>query len=179
MYVAIDIETTGLNPQTDQILEVAAVANCKDKRVIDCPTFHEVVKQERIQGTPQALSMNAELIKKISDGEGRLLAAVMWRLRNFLESLEQDEFIAVGSNVGSFDMQFLKMETGFPCELFSHRSLDINSLYADNNGVANHKGIEAGVAKKFDIPGKPHQALYDSRLALALMRSKFWGHHAK
>jgi oligoribonuclease len=176
MYLAIDIETTGLNPQRDQILEIAAVLDDRSQRVIDCPTFHCVMAHDRIEGSPGALAMNAGLIQKISEGEGSRLSSAFNKLHMFLLKHweEGTKYIPVGNNVGSFDMQFLKEAVGFPTYMFHYRCLDINSLYANEDGVGNHKSIQKDVAERFDIPGKTHQALYDARLALALAREKFW-----
>jgi len=54
----IDIETTGLNPATDQILEICLLTNY-DYLLVR-------VVHDRIMGHPKALAMNASLIADIS-----------------------------------------------------------------------------------------------------------------
>ena len=64
-YVSIDIETTGLNRETCQILQIGAIIEdtTKYKLLEHMPTFNCVVIQEEIVGEPFALNMNKRLIK--------------------------------------------------------------------------------------------------------------------
>jgi DNA polymerase III epsilon subunit-like protein len=64
-YISIDIETTGLNPETCQVLSIGAVIEDTDNimPVKDLPTFHGVVLSREISGDPYALNMNKDLIE--------------------------------------------------------------------------------------------------------------------
>ena len=64
-YVSIDIETTGTNPETDQILSIGAVIEDTNniKAFKDMPKFHGVIKRDKIQGGLYALNMNKTLLE--------------------------------------------------------------------------------------------------------------------
>ncbi len=64
MYVSIDIETTGLNPETCQILEISAVI---DNGTDNFSTFHCFVDNGLIQGEPAGLLMNTEILRIIAE----------------------------------------------------------------------------------------------------------------
>lgn len=72
-YAAIDIETTGLDRDQDQILQVAIVVEDTERvgsdgipDILALPTFEGVIRHERISGHPFALAMNADLIEVIA-----------------------------------------------------------------------------------------------------------------
>lgn len=69
-FLSIDIETTGLDKDVDQILHVAAVLEDTEVRplppVKDLPTFERALRHERIKGNVHALAMNADLIRAMS-----------------------------------------------------------------------------------------------------------------
>lgn len=66
-YISIDIETTGLNPETCQILSIGAVI--EDTLNIlpfkDIPKFHAIIPHYQIKGEPFALNMNKGIIENI------------------------------------------------------------------------------------------------------------------
>jgi len=68
-YVSIDLETTGLDWDNDQILEVGVVLDDLQNPIpLDqLPTLRLLVCHDRIEGNPFALAMNAHLIKEIAD----------------------------------------------------------------------------------------------------------------
>lgn len=65
-YVSIDIETTGLNREFDQVLQLALVVEDTDKtsgvEVEDLPSWEGLIYHERLSGDPFALRMNSEII---------------------------------------------------------------------------------------------------------------------
>lgn len=85
-YISTDIETTGLNCESDQMLSFAAIfVNHEGPGIVvdNCPYFQCFLKHERIWGSPVAIAMNAELIRFINgedyqnpawDDSGRLLS---------------------------------------------------------------------------------------------------------
>jgi oligoribonuclease (3'-5' exoribonuclease) len=64
-YVSIDIETTGLNPKTDQILSIGLVV--EDTLSIlpldDLPKLEVRIWREKITGDLFAINMNKDLLK--------------------------------------------------------------------------------------------------------------------
>ena len=175
MYLAIDIETTGLDPEQDQVLEIGAVLDY-DMGILDCPSFEMPVKHDRVSGSPYAMVMNSELLARISKGEGMTLAHIgeefdKW-LRGWLPQ-HPSPVTLLGKNVGTFDWQFLKRLPGFPVDLISHRFLDVGSLYSTRTGMKSQSSLAADLAEQIGIPGEPHEALYDARVSLALARKKW------
>ena len=67
-YLSIDIETTGLNPQTCDIIEFAAILDdlSNPQPVDSLPYFHAYIKQECFNGEPYALSMHSKTFEKIA-----------------------------------------------------------------------------------------------------------------
>ena len=69
-YLSIDIETTGLNPDTCDVIEFAAVAEDTLKPEIpveDLPHFRALIRRDNYRGEPFALAMHAELFKEIAN----------------------------------------------------------------------------------------------------------------
>ena len=67
-YVSIDIETSGLDTENNQILSIGAIVEDTKKKLPfdEIPKFHCIVLQRSINGSPFALNMNAEIIKYMS-----------------------------------------------------------------------------------------------------------------
>jgi len=131
-YVSIDIETTGLDPETCQILQIGAVI--EDTRVLklveDLPKFQCLIEHTLISGSPFALNMNRELVEKLgelerAEREDRAdirkryniipLNLVAKSIRMWLEAndIKEDANSPVsinvaGKNFASFDKPFLK-----------------------------------------------------------------------
>lgn len=68
LYVAIDIETTGLDTENNDILSIGAIIEDTNKKLPyeDLPKFHVAVLHESISGSPFAINMNKDLIEWIS-----------------------------------------------------------------------------------------------------------------
>lgn len=176
MYLAIDIETTGLNPEKHQILEIGAVLYQPDKTIMECPTFRTLVEHDEYRGSAFALSLNHKLLQEIADNGGETpenaaLALAAWLNKH----LPYGQRLAhlLGKNVGSFDLQFLKRLPRWPEYRIHHRCLDVGSLWATSDGMKSQTELEANLAEEYDIPGEPHEALYDARISLALAITKW------
>lgn len=79
-YISIDIETTGIDPELDQILSIGLVIeDTLDIKPIDeLPSLHLVITNDRLQGNVFALDMNRDIIKllktyQVSNDEARSL----------------------------------------------------------------------------------------------------------
>lgn len=68
-YLSIDIETTGLNPETDQVLSVGLIIEDTEKKLPfrEIPKLHLAILRDRISGSPYAINMNAKLINTINN----------------------------------------------------------------------------------------------------------------
>ena len=63
-YVSIDIETSGLNPDMNNVLSIGAIIEDTTKKLPyeELPKFNAIVLQNNIQGSPRAITMNKEII---------------------------------------------------------------------------------------------------------------------
>lgn len=64
-YVSIDIETSGLDPENNQVLSIGAVVEDTTKKLRwdEIPKFYCIVLQRSITGSPRAIQMNNRVIK--------------------------------------------------------------------------------------------------------------------
>jgi oligoribonuclease len=68
-FISIDIETTGLDAETNQILSIGAVVEDTNNLVPfdELPKFHAVIKRESVYGSIFALNLNKDLIQSMKD----------------------------------------------------------------------------------------------------------------
>jgi CRISPR-associated protein Cas2 len=113
-YVVIDIETTGLSPDRDEVMEIGAV-KVRERQVE--ATFQALLK---IEGNiPQPVSQLTGLTDEVLQAEGRQLEEVLPEFLSFVEDLP------VVAHNGDFDYAFLRAaceKNGLP--LLSNRRVD-------------------------------------------------------
>jgi oligoribonuclease (3'-5' exoribonuclease) len=68
-YVSIDIETSGLNPDMNNILSIGAIIEDTEKKLPyeELPKFNAIILQHNIQGSPRAITMNKQIIGMMGD----------------------------------------------------------------------------------------------------------------
>jgi len=64
-YLSIDIETSGLDSENNQILSIGAIVEDTENRLPfeEIPKFHVCILADQLTGSPFALNMNRELIE--------------------------------------------------------------------------------------------------------------------
>ncbi|MDH3445875.1 MAG: 3'-5' exonuclease [Deltaproteobacteria bacterium] len=140
-FISIDVETTGLDSEWCQVLEIGAVAWEIGKGQIGKP-FQCLLKHEKIVGDPYALWMNRDLLRILADNPRELVppesVACLFRdWRNSLDKVSLDfmgskPFNAAGKNFASFDAGFLKKLLGFfELNPWRRRILDPSILYVE------------------------------------------------
>ena len=69
IYISIDIETTGLDPENCQLLEFGAIIEDTSKKLPfdEIPKFKRLIFNEEIKGNPFALNMNSRIISVFAD----------------------------------------------------------------------------------------------------------------
>ncbi len=69
IYVSIDIETTGLDPLSNNVLSIGAIIEDTTKKLPydECPKFNAIVLNKQLQGSPRAITMNKEVISMIGE----------------------------------------------------------------------------------------------------------------
>lgn len=186
-YISIDIETTGLDPERCQILEIGAVIEDWKKPILQLPTFQCFVQHEEYRGQPRALLMNSRILKILTNPEylTPLDTAHHQEYHIFQSHMVYDHFAkwlvandfsdgkitVAGKNFGSFDLQFLKHLPNFQliASRFRHRFIDPAMLYWEPDDIVppNTKEclIRAGMPVEIT-----HEAVGDAQQVIKLIR---------
>lgn len=186
-YVSIDLETTGLDPDECQILELGAVIDDLGTPFSELPIFRYRVKEPFYQGQPYALSMHADLFRELAisdfrvndDGNnGDIIGSeesltgwlALWLKENGINS---QSFVASGKNFANFDAPFLRMLPQAEEIKWHHRILDPGSMFVratDAVMPSTEVCIERAGIVVSGIPGEPHTAIHDALVVCALIR---------
>lgn len=105
-YVVFDLETTGVSPYNDEVIEISAVKARKGKVVEE---FSELVNPQR------TILFAASRVNNITDDMVSDAPFFDEVLRNFLEFVGEN--VLVGHNIQSFDMKFIYRD----CERYFHQ----------------------------------------------------------
>lgn len=150
-YVSIDIETTGIDPVHNDIIEFAAIIDdiANKKSICDLPKFHRYIKKDGYyMGEAKVLAMHKNIFEKISqDTEDCIyINDLMYAFGNFLQNngIEPNKYGQIiinvaGKNFGSFDYQFLKQKISkenWNNISFRKRFLDPAILYYEEGDFA-------------------------------------------
>ena len=193
-FVSIDIETTGLDDTTCEVLEIGAFINTDDDTPIaDLPVFRYRVVKDTYAGSPYALAMHRELFADIAATKlnacypapqtdyaniyGRPIDfARTFSLWLKLNGIKPMEFVVAGKNFANFDAGFLVQMPGVLGNVrWSYRILDPASMFAhttdeilpDTPLCCKRAGIDLD---NFEYAGDVHTALYDAAIVVALIR---------
>lgn len=105
-YVVFDLETTGVSPYNDEVIEISAVKARKGKVVEE---FSELVNPQR------TIPFAASRVNNITDDMVSDAPFFDEVLRHFLEFVGEN--VLVGHNIQSFDMKFIYRD----CERYFHQ----------------------------------------------------------
>lgn len=181
-YVAIDIETTGLDREHHMVLEVAAIIDdlkAEPRPVGQLPTYHCLVQHSTLVGDPVALAMHSGLLAQITGRQPLPTGAivlpadhVMPSFADFLgaNGIDRMEVTAAGKNIAGFDLPFLRGLPSFERSVvFHHRSLDVGSLLveADDEVIPSLQQClrRVGISRQVD-----HTAVGDARAVVEIVR---------
>jgi len=196
-YVSIDIETTGLDPDTCQVLEIGAVIDDWETPVAGLPIFHCFIQHEEYRGQPYALFRNSRIFEILASGDyvessRRVHSFGIDRTNYFLKPKEvakrfqewlkenkipdNDRITVAGKNFGSFDLQFLKRlpESDLLISRIRHRNIDPAIFYwnpeIDGSKLPDLKTCleRAGIESTVR-----HEAVDDARQVIKLIRHHF------
>lgn len=174
-YLSLDIETTGIDVNQDQILSIGAVMDDlqNEKPIEKCPQFYGIIKHNRISGSPYALVMNSEVIKEMTNPDSEhvgdksfIMAQFMsWVISNFGNKSKP---IVAGKNVAGFDLPFLLRDKMFEGQ-FSHRTIDPTPWFMrrDDNTPPDLTTCLERIGRK---PSNLHNALGDAIDIVYLVR---------
>jgi hypothetical protein len=196
-YVSIDIETTGLDPQRCQVLQIGAVIEDTNYVVpLDTlPTFNCIVEHPEYTGQPMALSMNANILKILSGLEGlekdsrvdyrkqhNIIPVGMvaqsfafWLLANgFYSSATGGVKInAAGKNFATFDKIFLQALPNWQTKIqMRQRVIDPAILFVDWLGDDSLPNLNQCIQRAVLTGEVSHDALQDAVDVVRVIRAK-------
>ena len=154
-YVAIDVETTGLDARKDAIIEVAAVA-FRENDILDEYTTLLNPMRELSEFVTQLTGITQGMVNE---------APTMFKVRPRLKSLMADH-VLVGHNV-DFDLGFLTEER---LGVGSHRidTLTLATILVPNAGRYNLESLAYHLNLAQVGDGQTHRALDDAELTIEL-----------
>lgn len=168
-YLSIDVETTGLDPLTDQILEIGAVYEDGISDIASLKTFRKIAKLTTIHGSPTALSMHADLFKEISEGVSEDLSIDPIKDLNVwlsnLFGVNRTPLTLGGKNVAVFDLPFL-IKNGFIYP-YNYKIIDIGSCYYSKFGYVPSL---SSINQLINQPNVSHKALNDAMNVVVAIR---------
>lgn len=181
-YVAMDTETTGLDPERHQILQLAMVLEDTTKPEVpveELPTFCRFIYHSDIVGQQQAIHMNAWIFAEMegpkaprypAESEHETIEqAVNW-LGEMRRRTAESRLTAAGKNVAGFDMRFLPPDIrGF----FLHRVIDVGSVFVDWSKPCLPSLNELVIQSQIRLE-QTHDALEDARDVIRLLRQTYW-----
>lgn len=179
-YASIDIETTGLDPATCQILEVACVIETDWATPVDeLPSLRLLVSHDLYRGEPYALAMHSEILRQHcrdwverekDTTEAKYLAH---KILMFLSQHINGTPTIAGKNVGMFDMRFLERLPGWDRARIRHRIIDPGMLWF-NPATDDRVPDTAECMKRAGVTNSAqHTALADCRAVIEMVRAYF------
>lgn len=150
----IDLEMTGLDPQKDKILEVAAIAT--DMQLNEIASFEAVVKvdeevmKNRMVGEFWEKNSKSRDALMAQNQDGKLVAEVERELLEFVEQYFGSEIYLAGNSIHQ-DRKFLELQMPELNKKLHYRMLDVSAwkIYFEN-----------ALGKKFIKP-ENHRAIDD------------------
>jgi len=182
-YFSIDIETTGLNPETDQILQVGIAFEDTSNilPIDDIPKHQWNIKHNRIQGDPFAIQMNSDIIKHSLEtptpDDVIIECNIVNVIRTFTsECLGYDEgpyvhtITVAGKNFNGFDRLFLeKLDQFTDIIRMRRRTIDPAILCVDwsNNSLPDLQTCMSELDVSGDVT---HTAMQDAVDVIRIIR---------
>ena len=154
-FICLDLETTGLNPKKDRIIEIGAV-KVREGKIVD--TFQSLIDPK------QELEERVESLTGISAKElcGQpIIQEILPELKEFLE-----EDVLLGHRV-LFDYSFLKRAFTNENITFERKGLDTLKLARQFVADCESKKLES-LCQHYGIRHQAHRALGDARATVEL-----------
>ena len=190
-YFSLDIESTGLDRDSCQILELGVIFEDTDnpKSYSDSAKFHAIVKKDFYTGQPYAIQLNNRIFRIISEidplpsgceifeAETDMIQSLANWAKICLNGSDNFRMTLAGKNVAAFDLQWLKpfvpkgQKFG---TLFRHRTIDPANMYA-KPGDEDMPGLLECLERAGLDPSDYHTSLGDSWDIIKLVR-KYWNY---
>jgi hypothetical protein len=199
LIVSVDIETTGLDHETCQILQVGAVLEdtVNVKALADLPRFSCIVDHPIYSGQPVALTMNQGILSILASlerankeerlairkehriiGEG-LVAKSFWLwltangiVPNKESKSDQIQINVIGKNFGTFDKLFLERLPSWSTYIQANqRILDPAILFTDWKTDTKLPNLNECLKRANESGSVMHDALQDSIDVIRVLRA--------
>ena len=169
----LDTETTGLDPQDGDLLEIAVAITDGTLEEV-CAPLQIVIRpesadwREKMQaGDGFVWSMHSDngLIDAIEAGEGLDLDTADRAVASYLRSVSGGRPLLLGGNSITFDRKWLEAKAPATFEALHYRSIDMTSVWLFLSrfvGVDTGKGASSSTA---------HRALDDLRVSIATAKA--------
>jgi DNA polymerase-3 subunit epsilon len=155
-FVCFDIETTGLNPQSDKIIEIGAV-KVKDGKIAG--RFSELIN-------PQITLPN--LIIKLTGINDEMLKTADSELNVVTRFLEfAEDYVVLGHNI-KFDFSFVKIAADRAHLSFEKRAIDTLDLSRKLHQDMESRGLES-MCRHYNINNNHAHRAYDDAKATAML----------
>lgn len=186
-YISVDIETTGLNKDNCQIIEVGAVFDdlANQRPLDDLPQFHAYITPYRnlMYGEPFAFSMHSQILRRIATQEEGFTyleeCDLPEKFGGWVEGLVEDgfmhttKFTAAGKNFSGFDRQWLEEIEGWTDFVnIHHRSLDVGSMFVNLIGDDHIPSLDECLKRAGLDKEVAHTAVEDAFDVVRLLRSR-------
>lgn len=174
MLYWIDIETTGLEPTRDRILEIGVIVTDDDLEIL------HVLQEMRISCDHYTLSLMDAKVRQMHESSGLLedlryalpMAAVEQAVVRFIEAIPSTGARVLAGSSVHFDRSFLKAQMPKVDALFSHRHADCSALREFAHRW--HPDLKAKEAEMMH-PARAHRPLLDLMDSINL--AKFYKTH--
>jgi DNA polymerase III epsilon subunit-like protein len=156
-FVVADLETTGLNAETDEVLELAAVRVAPDGTVSS-----EFVALIKVSQVPSGIALLTGITRELVDREGQPLAVAMTSFAKFVAT------DPIFFHNAPFDQGFLRkaaVQAKVKLANQLHDTLPLARQVWPSLGTYKL----AALAEHVGIPAPNHRALADARVALAVL----------
>lgn len=187
----IDLETTGLNHETCQIIEFGAVVDDLSVQApLDkLPKFHKYIVHEVYSGEAYALAMHCEIFKKLAHWKTNGIsvcssADLILAFKTFLTTqagyIPEKDVVKInvaGKNFANFDKNFLERLPYYNTVKIHHRILDPASLYFNPKKDSTLPSTETCMERAGIEGDVQHTAIEDALLVIKLLRNKFPKEH--
>lgn len=179
-YVSIDLETTGLNPDTCDVVEFSAVIENTENPLPlkELPVYHRYIKKDFYKGQPYALSMHGQIFRKIESDKENIFCCLDYELiPGFIDWLYTNNLTnkinVAGKNFFSFDNLFLRNLPHYEDLKFYHRVLDPAILFFNIETDTNLPDLKTCLDRAGIDETVNHTATEDAIQVIKLIRKYY------